>query len=223
MVHLNKLPLFRDLSQEGKEMLNRGVLSKQIASATPILHKGSPVSGAYVVTRGRLRVFSIAPSGTEATLYAINPGETCVLALNCLFQDLLYPAWVASEAPTEVAVIPGPVYRRLFEREPSIQNLTIQALSTAVFRLMHQLEQVHFHKLEHRLADFILCRASSNGILHITQQEMASHLGTTREVVARILRALAARDYIETKRGMTHIRNSAAMAELITRDGDLSG
>ena len=30
----------------------------------------------------------------EATLYVINPHETCVLALNCIFNDLLYPAWV---------------------------------------------------------------------------------------------------------------------------------
>ncbi len=221
MVHLNELPVFRDLSQFGKNTLDQGVIRKQIAPSTPILHKGSQVSGAYVVACGRLRVFSIAPSGSEATLYSINPGETCVLALNCLFQDLLYPAWVASEAQTEVAVIPGPVYRRLFEREPSIQNLTIQALSTAVFRLMNELEQVHFHKLEHRLADFILRRASSDGTLCITQQEMAGHLGTTREVIARILRAFVSRKFVETQRGMTHILDSAGMAELIALDGDL--
>ncbi len=221
MVSLNALPVFRDLSPFGQKTLDQGMLRKQIGPATPILHKGSQVSGAYVVTKGRLRVFSIAPSGSEATLYCIDPGETCVLALNCLFQDLLYPAWVASEVPTEVAVIPGPVYRRLFEREPSIQNLTVQALSTAVFRLMNELEQVHFHKLEHRLADFILRRASSDGVLRITQQEMAAHLGTTREVVARILRAFVARDYIQTQRGMTHVRDSAGMAELIARDADL--
>jgi hypothetical protein len=34
---------------------------------------------------GRLRVFTIAPNGTEATLYFLDPGETCVLAINCLF------------------------------------------------------------------------------------------------------------------------------------------
>ena len=86
---------------------------------------------------------------------------------------------------------------------------------------MSELEQVHFHKLEHRLADFILRRASSDGILRITQQEMAGHLGTTREVVARILRAFVARDFIETRRGMTRVLDSAAMAKLIAMDADL--
>jgi CRP/FNR family transcriptional regulator len=223
MSNLHNLPVFRDLSPEGHALLRDGMLRKQVASETAVLHKGSQVSGAYLVTQGRLRVFSIAPSGSEATLYSIDPGETCVLALNCLFQDLLYPAWVTSEAPTEVAVIPGPTYRRLFEREPSIQNLTVHALSTAVFRLMNELEQVHFHKLEHRLADFLLRRASSDGIVRSTQQAMASHLGTTREVVARLMRAFVAKDIIATQRGMTRILDSARMAELIALDGDISG
>ena len=163
-------------------------------------------------------MFSIAPSGSEATLYSIDPGETCVLALNCLFNDLLYPAWVASESETEVAVIPGTVYRKLFENEPSIQNLTVQALSTLVFRLMGELEQVHFHKLEHRMADFILIRASSSGELCMTQQEIAHHLGTTRECVARIIQAFVKNNLVETQRGLTQIKDAKKLSGVIAQE-----
>jgi CRP/FNR family transcriptional regulator len=131
---------------------------------------------------------------------------------------LLYPAWVASEARTEVAVIPGPVYRKLFESEPSIQNLTVQALSTLVFRLMGELEQVHFCNLEHRLADFILIRASSDGVLRITQQEIAHHLGTTRECIARIMQAFVKRNLVETQRGLTKIKDAKGLSCVITQD-----
>jgi CRP/FNR family transcriptional regulator len=216
LADLEKLAPFRNLTRAGRDLLDRGLICKEFAPATPLLHKGEPVSGAYIVVRGRLRVFSIAPSGSEATLYSLDPGETCVLALNCLFNDLLYPAWVASESKTEIAIIPGLVFRKLFESEPSIQDLTIHALSTAVFRLMNELEQVHFCKLEHRLANLILLRASSDGLLRMTQQEMADHLGTTREVVARIMRALVARRLVETRRGLTKIKNAAGLANLIT-------
>lgn len=122
------------------------------------LHKGQPVSGAYVVLAGRLRVFSLSPNGTEATLYFIDPGETCVLALNCLFNDLLYPAWVQAETASSIALIPGAVYRKLFERETAIQNLTVHTLSTLVFRLMSELELVHSSHHKQRLANFILMR-----------------------------------------------------------------
>lgn len=217
MISLDMFPLFRDLTKGGREILDKGVVRKTVPPATTILHKGAKASGAYVVTQGRLRVFSIAPSGSEATLYNIDPGETCVLALNCLFNDLLYPAWVAAEPRTEVAVIPGPVYRKLFENEPSIQNLTVQALSTLVFRLMSELEQVHFCKLEHRLADFILIRASSGGVLHMTQQEIAHHLGTTRECVARIIQAFVKKNLVETQRGLTKVKDAKRLSGVIAQ------
>jgi CRP/FNR family transcriptional regulator len=218
MISLDGFPLFRDLTKRGRESLDKGIVRKTVPPATTILHKGAKTSGAYVVTQGRLRVYSIAPSGSEATLYVIDPGETCILALNCLFNDLLYPAWVASEPRTEIAVIPGTVYRELFENEPSIQNLTVHALSTLVFRLMSELEQVHFHKLEHRLADFILIRASSEGVLRMTQQDIAHHLGTTRECVARIVQTFVKNNLVETQRGLTKIKDAKRLSDVIAQE-----
>jgi CRP/FNR family transcriptional regulator, anaerobic regulatory protein len=221
MIDLDEFTIFRNITGAGRDLLDQGVMRYEFPPATPLLHKGEQVSGAYIVTKGRLRVFSIAPSGTEATLYTINPGETCVLALNCLFNDFLYPAWVATEANSTVAVIPGLVYRKLFENEPSIQNLTVHALSTLVYRLMGELEQVHFYKLEHRLVNLILLRASSDGMLRMTQQEMAYNLGTTREVVSRIMGEFVAKGFVETKRGLTKIISSAGLADLIALDLDV--
>jgi CRP/FNR family transcriptional regulator len=220
MVNLEELSPFCDITKNGRGLLEQSMMLKGFAASTPLLHKGAKASGAYIVVEGRLRVYSISPSGTEATLYTLDPGETCVLALNCLFNDFLYPAWVASEQEGEVAIIPGSVYRELFRREPSIQSLTVNALSTVVFRLMNELEQVHFCKLEHRLANLILIRASSDGILRMTQQEIAYHLGTTREVIARIMKELVLKRFVETRRGVIKIRDSEGMADLIALNLD---
>lgn len=198
---LGSLETFRNMSEIGKAMLGPGVQYTRYEKKSPVLDKGQRVSGAYVVISGRLRVFTLSPDGNEATLYWIVPGETCVLALNCIFNDLRYPAWVEAEPATTVAMIPGPLYRVLFENESSIRNVTVQALSTIVFRLMEELEQVHSHSLEQRLRNFLLLRASADGMLRMTQQEIASHLGTTREVVARLFRELVAKKVIGTRRG----------------------
>lgn len=214
MIDLENIRPFCDLTKAGRDLLDQGLLSKECAPATTVLRRGDRVSGAYVVVNGSLRVFSIAPSGAEATLYSIDPGETCVLALNCLFNDFLYPAWVESHSHTTVAVIPGPLYRTLFKTEPSIQDLTVHALSTLVFRLMNELEQVHFCRLEQRLSHFILLRASADGLLRMTQQEMACHLGTTREVVAKIMGQLVAKRFVETQRGLTIIKNVEGLRSL---------
>lgn len=84
--------------------------------------------------------------------YTLAAGETCVLALNCVFNDLLYPAWVQAEVPSAVCVIPGAVYRRLFETEGAVRDFTVRNLATLVYRLMSELEHVHGSHHKQRLA-----------------------------------------------------------------------
>lgn len=202
---------FANITEASRSVLAKGVVDKCVGQATVILEKGNPVSGAYVVLEGRLRVFTVTPGGTQATLYFIDPGDTCVLALNCLFNDLLYPAWVQAEQPTRVAVIPGTVYRHLFESEPGVRNLTVQTLSTLVWRLMSELEQMHACTHRERLAQFVLSHASSDGSLLMTQQQLANHLGTTREVVARLMQDFVGRGLLRTGRGRIDIVDAAGL------------
>lgn len=206
---------YLELSPQGRQRLLDGVQLVELKKPGEVIHKGQQVSGAYLVTRGQLRVFTYTPQGNEATLYFIRPGETCVLALNCLFNDLRYPAWVESDADTEVAVIPGPLYRRLFADETAVQNMTVQALSTLVFRLMNELEQIHSFNLDQRLAAFLLSHANDAGEVHQTQQELAGHLGTSREVVARVMQGFTAQGLVETKRGVVRILNSMNLGERV--------
>lgn len=215
---LAQYPVFCSLSEEGRQLLTQGLVRQRAGRHEALLHKGQPVSGAYVVLGGRLRVFTITPGGTEATLYFIDPGDTCVLALNCLFNDLLYPAWVRAEEATEIGVIPGPVYRRLFETEPAIRELTVHTLAALVFRLMSELEQIHSTHHRERLAQFILNHAASDGRLHMTQQQLAGHLGTTREVIARLMQEFVGRGWVRTGRGEIAIRDLFGLRALLTSD-----
>ncbi len=204
-----------NLTPEGSELLHAGRVRKRFDRPTAVIHKGQQVSGAYLVTKGQLRVFTYTPQGTEATLYFIRPGETCVLALNCLFNDLRYPAWVETAANTDVEIIPGDLYRKLFERERAVQDLTVKALSTLVFRLMDELEQIHACNLDQRLANFLLSNASDDGVLLTTQQVLAGHLGTTREVIARLMQGFVAEGLVTTGRGRVTINDAEALAGLV--------
>ena len=211
---LHDLPLYRDLSDEGRDLLSREAGYADCDASEVILRQGQRASGAYMILAGRLRVYSLSPDGNEATLYCIEPGETCVLALNCLFNDLLYPAWVEAEIKTRVVVIPGPIYRLLLTREASVQDLTVRSLSTVVYRLMGELGQVHGLSNRQRLARLLLVRSSAQGELRMTQQQLAQHLGTRREVVARLLSELAAQSCLATGRGHLNLLDTDRLREI---------
>ncbi len=214
--NVEALPFYQALTESGRSLLSQGVKYKHCDNADIVLRQGQQTSGAYMVLEGRLRVYSISPNGKEATLYCIERGETCVLALNCLFNDLLYPAWVEAEMDTQVMVISGHTYKQLFTQEASVQELTVRSLSTLVFRLMEELSHVHGQNNRQRLAHFLLIRASADGKLQMTQQQLAQHLGTRREVVARILAEFISQGYVATGRGQLHLLDTDGLRSCST-------
>ena len=65
---LDRFAPFGSLSSGARAVLAQGTVVSNCAGGEVILHKGQPVAGAYLVLAGRLRVFTITPGGTEATL-----------------------------------------------------------------------------------------------------------------------------------------------------------
>jgi CRP/FNR family transcriptional regulator, anaerobic regulatory protein len=198
---------FQRLTGASRQVLRRGLRHRSFARRATVLSRADLVAGAYFVVSGRLRVYTSSEAGREATLYEISPGETCVLALNCLFNDVRYPAWVDASPGTRVAMIDGPSYRWLFEHESAVRDMTIRALSTVVFRLMLALEDVQTRSLDQRLAAFLVLHASRSGEVAATQQRIADHLGTTREVVARLLGRFARLRLVTRQRGRVIVRD----------------
>lgn len=200
------------ISEANRERLDKTSHTLKVKKNTTPICKGDKVSGAYVVTKGCLRVFTFTPNGNESTFYLIKPGEACVFAINCLFNQLLYPAWVSAEEDTEISVIHGTLFKQLFQTEAAIQSLTIDALSTAVFKLMIEVEQLQGWNLSQRLANLLLNESSDENILSMTQQEIAARLGSTREVVARVLAEMSALGWISTGRGKVNVIRADVLA-----------
>lgn len=206
------------LSTANQKRLQQQAKYYHFPKTETVIHKGQSLSGAYLVLEGQLRVYTYSTDGTEATLYLLNPGDTCVLTINCLFNNLLYPAWVEAKANSCAVLIPGELYRHFFAEEESIRDMTVKALSTLVFRLMDELEEVHSCTLKQRLVSYLLNNASNDAVVTITQQALANHLGTSREVIARLIQELTSRKMIKTARGRITLQDTQALSLLITED-----
>ena len=63
LVRLTRFEPFQNLSAPARALLSQGLVVSSSASTAPVLYKGQIVSGAYLVLNGKLRVFTIAPSG----------------------------------------------------------------------------------------------------------------------------------------------------------------
>ncbi|MEZ5878518.1 MAG: Crp/Fnr family transcriptional regulator [Tepidamorphaceae bacterium] len=187
----------RDMKPELRARLHAGLSEVSIPAGADILHPGDAVNGVYLVRSGAIRVYYIGPEGREGTLYWIEPGESCILALNSLFTEIPYPAWAAAEENgAEIITVSGPVFRALFAQEPAVQRFLFEQLSGRVFSLLQTLESAMRLPQEERLVLLLLALADGDGVVHLSQDKLARHLGTIREVVSRLLRNLASQGMI---------------------------
>ena len=170
-----------------------------------VIRCGETIGGTYFVTRGRLRAFIQDAEGKEKTLYHIQSGQCCILAINCTFSGVVYPAWVASgEEGAEGFFLPSSAYRQLFNSEPAVRDFTISVLTTWIFDLMTWVEGASLGSMAARLAHVLVRRSNSEGLVTGTHQDLASDLGTAREVVSRHLKEFESAGFIQ--RGRRQLR-----------------
>lgn len=190
-------PFTPAMHADARERLRNGITRQRVPPGKDILHPGDTVSGVYLVTAGAIRVYYSSPDGREGTLYWIEPGQSCILALNSLFLEIPYPAWAAAEENgAEVLSVSGTVFRELFAEDRAVQQFLFEQLSQRVFSLLQLLEATMRLPQEDRLIMMLLAQADDEGIVHLSQEKIARHLGTIREVVSRLLRNLASQGLV---------------------------
>lgn len=219
MLRAELFPFFDAMSNSVREELR----AQSVVRAEPhrqLLRRGDPAGGAYLVLSGSLRVYYITSEGREATLYRVDPGGTCILALSSTLAGQAYPAWVQAgmHGATFTRINPAALQRYL-DTETSFRRFVLGAMSNRIFELMGRLEDVASATVTERVAAYLLQYADAYGRIRITQGALAAELGTAREVVFRALKTLTGRGFITTRRGAVHIENRPALTLLAPKPG----
>ncbi len=216
MLDLNTLQNFAFLSEmspDAQRLVAATSKRLTVGSGDEVLYRGQPVAGVYLVDSGRLRVYILSNKGIEKTIYFIEPGQSCLFAMDCTFKRIAYPAWVNGDRnSTDVIAIPASTFRQLHESEDVIKRFVFDTMSARIFDLMTSLEEVSVFDLDYRLASFLVRAADSDGKLRLQHQQIAAHLGTAREVVSRLLKQLERAGLVELQRGLISIPDLQALA-----------
>ena len=206
-------PFLGQLSASSRRLVETHGKMWVLRRGAAVIRKGDRVGGMYFVVAGRLRVFTISAGGEEASLYVVNPGESCLLATSALFADMLYPAWVeVVSKELKLFSIPSAVFRALFDGEKAVRDFTVNILSRRVFDLMVSLEETALFPLEDRLKNFLVRSANERREVELTHEKIAASLGTSREVVSRKLKQFSKAGFIQARRGCIEILKPAALS-----------
>lgn len=180
--------------------------SKTVPDHTRLYWEGDSCSHIAFVLKGDIRVFKTADSGREITLYEIGPGETCILNASCIFSSNHYPADAVTLSEVQLYLLPAPIFQDLINTYPTFRGFIFSLLSDRLITVLELIEEVVFGNLEERLLDYLLEKSENNRI-SATHQMIANDLGTSREVISRILKHLEQQGKLTVGHRQIHLQN----------------
>lgn len=158
-----------------------------------------------LLVSGAVRVFKTGRTGREITLYRIGAGETCILSVNAILNRQPIAAAATVEQRVEAAAIPADVLRDWVQRHEVWRQFVFGLISQRLMKVLNLVEDVVFRRMDARVATLLLDRARAQNPLRITHQAIAAELGTSREVISRLLEDLVRAGALRSARGRIEV------------------
>lgn len=209
---IERFPLVRGFSASHLQ-LARGTVGFPILEAGAIAYELQDSCANYLMCiDGRTRVFRMSESGREMLIYKVGSGGTCVLTTQCLLSGGGFPAQSIAEARTELAALPADTFRQLMRESDAFRDFVLDDYTRLLSAVFDLVEEVAFAPLEQRLARRLLVEADAEGIVWKTHQQLASDVGSVREVISRLLGEWADVGLVEVRRGQVQLMDRAGLA-----------
>ena len=187
-------------------------LAPQLFKAGTVLFRpGDAPFGFVLIISGRVNVFLNSRTGRELLLYSVDPGETCVQTTLGLLGAQSYTGEAIADTDVVAVVVPPSMFDTLMATSEKFRRFVFRAFADRLGEMTQFLEMVAFVRVERRLAQWLLARAGEDGEVKATHAEIASAIGSAREVVSRRLEALSARGIVLPERGVVRILSPEAL------------
>ncbi len=212
---LEVFPFFSTLPAATRDLLLSRAVTKKLSHKEVLVRDGGECRYLPFVLEGTLRLFKTSPGGREITLYRIEKGESCILSATCILTDGSFPAIAEAEGETEILLIPSQLIADTVEDHPEWRRFLFGLYARRLEDVLMLVDEVAFHHVDARLAAWLLKHASAARVDR-THGEIADELGTSREVVTRILKDFESDGLIETSRGRIRLIQADRLRERAT-------
>ena len=182
-----------------------------------VLHNGSmDCLGLLVIKSGQLRSYMLSPDGREITINRLFEMDVCLFSASCVMPSMQFDIIIEAEKDSELWIVPACLFKDLMEESIVVSNYCNELIASHFSELMWLVEQIMWKSFDKRLAGFLLeeCALEGTATLKITHEKIASHLGTAREVVTRMLRYFQGENLVKLTRGAVEVVDRKGLEQL---------
>ena len=209
-------PVWDKLTREQQQQIAGVVEHRNVKKGTHIHDSSADCLGLVMIRKGQLRAYILSEDGREITFSRLFDYDVSLLSASCVMPDMQFNVMIEAEKDTEFWSIPACLFKNLMEESLPMSNYARNLLSSNFSELMWLMEQIMWKSFDRRLAAFLLAEADIEGCdsLKITHEKIASHLGSAREVVTRMLRYFQNEGMVKLTRGAIEIMDRKKLEEL---------
>lgn len=174
-----------------------------------LMERGQFIRFVPIVISGAIRILRVDEEGKEVFLYYLNPGDSCALSLTCCSAHKPSEIKAVADEPTDVIMLPVHLHEEWTSRYKSWKDYVSLTYQRRFQEVLGVIDAVAFKKMDERLLNYLLAKFKQHRAteIHITHQQIATELGTSREVVSRLLKQLEKRKIIELGRNTIYVRD----------------
>lgn len=197
---LREIQIFARLTERTLQEIAQALFRRTYAPDAFILMEGEPCQAAFFIAEGTVCVHRLSSDGREQVLVQMKKGE----AFNTVPPIPANGKNHANVRALTEATLYGlskDDYVRLLQTYPDLAYAVLQDLANRMSHMTDLIENLSLHSVRGRLARFLLAQADGNELpQRWTQDEIAAHVGTVRDVVGRTLRAFQDAGFIRRDR-----------------------
>lgn len=182
-----------------------------IPAGRDVFLEGDRIEAIALLISGVVRVYKIGETGREITLYRFGNGSSCILTANAILSQNTFPAIATVEQDSEAVMIPANVFREWVKKHDLWRDFVFDLLSQRLSTVMVVVDEVVFQRMDRRVATYLLKRSKNENPIHVTQQQIASDLGSSREVISRLMEDFIAEGSIRSGRGSIEVLDIEAL------------
>ncbi len=220
---LQRSPLFRSLAPQTFERIAVLATQRGWRRGEVVFSHGDPGDALFAVVSGKIRISTGSAAGREIFLNIMEPGDT--FGEIALLDGGPRTATAAAIAAAELVSIRRAPLFELLEREPKVALELLRLAGQRLRWTSGLLEDVALLDAPARLAKRLLSLGELHGEdaregrrIRISQEELASFLGVSRQSVNEQLQVWKAKGWIALGRGTCTVRDAAAFRHAISAD-----
>lgn len=196
---LANVPMFSALNEDELALLERHVSARNYPKNSVIINEGDDANSLYVILEGEVKVYLCNDEGKEIVINVQGEGEH--FGELALIDNQPRSASVMTTQPSRFAVISKADFKKTLGDHPDIAIRLISELTTRIRELSENVRSLALLDVYGRIVKLLTDQAEErDGSLivaeKLTQQEIANRVGSSREMVARILKDLITGGYL---------------------------